>query len=194
MDGSRQPWAVWVVGLPGSGKSTLAQGIHARLAGQGTEAALLEMDARRKSYFPNPAYTPEERESAYRMFVDEAAELVAQGNNVIMDGSAYKVSMRRYARHRIERFAEIFIKCDLPEAVRRESARPGGKVMAGLYEKALRRKETGEPVRGLGDVIGVDVTFEIDEDAEFVIDNTRLSREEALGKIMHFLDTWLARA
>jgi len=111
-----------------------------------------------------------------------------------MDGSAYKASMRRYARQRIDRFAEIFVKCDLAEAVRRESARPGGKVMAGLYEKALRRRETGEPVEGLGDVIGVDVEFETDDAAEFVVDNTRLTPDEALGKIMHFLDTWLAGA
>ncbi len=102
--------------------------------------------------------------------------------------------MRQYARERIGRFAEVFIHCDLDEAVRRETHCPGGAVMAGLYEKALRRKETGEPVEGLGEVIGVDVEFEKGTDAEFVIDNTHLSREETLGKTLHFLDTWLASA
>ena len=190
----REPWAIWVVGLPGSGKSSLAESIAARLAAQGTDAVLLQMDARRKAYFPNPTYTPEEREAAYAMFADEAAALVAQGRNVIMDGSAYQTSMRRYARQRIPRFAEIFVRCDLDEAIRRESARPEGLVMAGLYEKALRRRETGEPVDGLGDVIGVDVEFEMDDDAEFVVDNTHLPLDQTLRKTLHFLDSWLADA
>ena len=191
MGGRHEPWAVWVVGLPGSGKSTLADGIASHLAAQGIQVTLLRMDARRKVYFPNPAYTPEEREAAYALFADEAAELVRRGENVLMDGSAYKASMRRYARRRIARFAEIFVKCDLDEAIRRESSRPGGEVMAGLYEKALRRRETGDMIDGLGDVIGVDVEFEMDKDAEFVIDNTHLSLEQTLGKTLHFLDTWL---
>lgn len=194
MAGSRQTWAVWVVGLPGSGKSTVARGIRDRLSERGEDAVLLEMDARRKVYFPDPAYTPEEREAAYRMFADEAAELVGRGENVIMDGSAHKVSMRRYARERMPRFAEVFIRCDLDEAARREAARPEGKVMADLYRKALRRQETGEAVEGLGEVIGVDVPFEMDEAAECVVDNTRLTPDETLGRVLHFLYTWLDRA
>ncbi|MBG0789629.1 MAG: adenylyl-sulfate kinase [Desulfovibrionaceae bacterium] len=193
MGGAREPWAIWVVGLPGSGKSTLAKGLAAQLRARGTDVVLLQMDARRKAYFPEPTYAPEEREAAYARFADEAAELVAGGRNVIMDGSAYRVSMRRYARERIPRFAEIFVRCGLDQAIRRESGRPEGLVMAGLYEKALRRRETGEPVEGLGEVIGVDVEFEMDEDAEFVIDNTHLAKEETLGKTLHFLDTWLSR-
>ena len=66
--------------------------------------------------------------------------------------------------------------------------------MAGLYEKALQRKKTGRQFDGLGDVIGVDVEFELDPDAEMIIDNTSLSKKETLGKALHFLDTWLANA
>ena len=47
------------------------------------------------------------------MFADEAAELVRQGKNVLMDGSAYELAMRLRARRSIARFAEIFIQCDL---------------------------------------------------------------------------------
>lgn len=194
MTGAREPWAVWVVGLPGSGKSALAKGLARCLAERGQDVVLLQMDVRRKAYFPNPSYTPQEREAAYARFAEEAAGLVAEGRNVIMDGSAYRASMRRYARTLIPRFAEIFVRCDLAEAIRRESGRPEGLVMAGLYEKALRRRETGEPVEGLGEVIGVDVPFEEDAAAEFVIDNTNLVKKETLGKTLHFLDTWLSRS
>ena len=189
---SREGWAIWVVGLPGSGKSTLARGLHDALQGRGVDAVLLQMDERRKAYFPEPKYTAEEREAAYRMFAEEAAGLVRKGRNVIMDGSAHRVSMRRIAREKIFRFAEIFVKCDLETAMAREAGRPAGKVMVDLYRKALERKETGRDFDGLGEVVGVDVPFEQDPLAELVIDNTELSKEETLGKSLHFVDTWLA--
>ena len=62
--------------------------------------------------------------------------------------------------------------CDLEEAMRREAGRPEGLVMADLYAKALKRRRTGEQFEGLGEVIGVDVEFEVDPGAEFIIDNT----------------------
>jgi adenylylsulfate kinase (EC 2.7.1.25) len=184
-------WAVWFVGLPGSGKSALARGVRDHLLERGVSAVLLEMDKRRTVYFPEPKYTAREREKAYAMFVDEAAELVGQGVNVLMDGSAYKVAMRARARSRIARFAEIFVQCELEEAIRREAGRPQGLVAADLYERALRRKRTGEQFDDLGEVIGVDVPFEVDPHAELIIDNTRLTKEETLGKALHFLDSWL---
>lgn len=192
--GGRRGWAVWIVGLPGCGKSTLARGVRDALAARGVDAVLLHMDERRKAYFPNPTYTAEERETAYALFAEEAARLTGQGRNVIMDGSAYRVSMRRYARGLIPRFAEIFVHCDLETAMAREAGRPAGQVMAGLYRKALERRETGRSFEGLGEVIGVDAPFERDPAAEFVIDNTALSREKTLGNTLHFLDTWLASA
>jgi adenylylsulfate kinase len=194
VDPGAQGFAVWFVGLPGSGKSSLARGVAEHLRGRGVDAVLLQMDKRRRIYFPKPTYTAREREAAYAMFVDEAVKLAGQGHNVLMDGSAYKVSMRALARRRIARFAEVFVQCDLDEAIRREAGRPKGLVTADLYRKALRRKRTGEPCEGLGEVIGVDVPFEADPGAELIIDNTRLTREETLGKVLHFLDTWLAGA
>lgn len=187
-------WAVWVVGLPGSGKSTLAKGIHDHYAAAGMDVLLLEMDKRRKKYIPNPTYSQSEREKAYELFVDETAELVNKGKGVVMDGSAYKATMRRYARENIGRFAEIFVQCDLKEAMRREAERPEGEVMADLYRKSLIRKETGKDFEGLGEVIGVDVDFEKDPEAELTIDNTSLSPEKTLRRALHFLDNWLPGA
>ncbi|MEF2230889.1 MAG: adenylyl-sulfate kinase [Pseudodesulfovibrio sp.] len=184
-------WAVWVVGLPGSGKSALARGVHARLEAQGRDVVLLQMDELRRTYVPEPRYTPEEREYAYERFAADAAALAGEGRGVIMDGSAYRVAMRARARRRIARFAEIFVRCDLKEAIRREAGRPQGKVMADLYAKALERQRTGRRFEGLGDVVGVDVPFERDPQAECVIDNTHLTREETLRRALLFLDSWL---
>ncbi len=149
------------------------------------------MDERRKAYFPQAAYSPEDRIRAYAMFVDEAAALAGRGLGVVMDGSAPLLSMRSAARSRISRFAEIHVKCDLEEAMRREASRPEGLVMAGLYAKALERRRTGTDIPGLGQVIGVDIPFEEDPHAECVIDNTRLSKAETLDAALAFMDRWL---
>jgi len=186
--------AIWIVGLPGCGKSSIAQGIVRFLAKQEYDVVLLAMDDRRKEYFPKPEYTAQERDEAYALFIGEAVDLVSKGVFVVMDASAYKVEMRTLARRSILLFAEIFIHCELEIAIKRESLRAEGKIMAGLYEKALERKRTGRHFAGLGDVIGVDVEFEKNPDAEFILDNSYLTEEEALGKVLHFLDMWLKRA
>lgn len=191
MGGYNKGWAIWMVGLPGCGKTTLAKGVHEYLYAKGLDVVGLQMDKRRKIYFPDPRYSAQEREKAYAMFVDEAAEFVRQGKGVLMDGSAYEISMRTYARQRIPRFAEIFVRCGIDEAIEREANRSNGAVIAGLYEKALIRQQTGEQFEELGQVIGVDVEFEVDPDAELIIDNSQLTKEETLKKAVHFLDSWL---
>lgn len=187
-------FAVWVTGLPGSGKSALAKGLERELAARGLDAVRLSMDERRKSWFPEPRYDEDERRRAYELLVDEAAALAGQGRGVILDATAHRRDVRDMARARIPRFAEIHVRCDLDTAMRREAGRAQGLVMAGLYEKALERQRSGKAVEGLGQVIGVDVPFEADPDAECVIDNTHLAKEETLARALAFLEAWLAEA
>lgn len=191
MTENRQGWALWFVGLPGSGKSTIAGAVYEALQARGVDAAWLEMDARRKVYFPEPRYTSEERRAAYRMFAEEAAGLAAEGRGVLMDATAPKLEMRQRARDLIPRFAEVYVRSSLDTAMKRESKRPGGKVMAGLYEKALERKRTGRQFNGLGQVIGVDVSFEENPDAEVVIDSEELDVNRARDRVIEFLKTWI---
>jgi adenylylsulfate kinase len=184
-------FAIWVVGLPGSGKSNLARSLKEELEARGFDAVWLQMDERRKAYFPEPEYTKEEREKAYDLFAKEAAELAGRGKAVVMDGSAYKVSMREYARELIDDFAEVHVQCELATAMRRESKRPEGLVMAGLYAKAVKRKQTGEQFEGLGEVIGVDVPFEENENAECRIKNDDIPKEETRARALECISAWL---
>jgi len=186
-------FAVWVVGLPGSGKSNLARALTGIFKSQGFDALYLQMDERRKTYFPHPKYTSEEREAAYRMFAEEGADLVRRGKAVFMDGSAYKTSMREYARSLIPKFAEVHVRCSLESAMQREAKREQGLVMADLYKKAIERKKTGRPCPGLGQVIGVDVPFEENPRAEFVIDNDDIPKEQTRELTLEFLQGWLGR-
>jgi adenylylsulfate kinase-like enzyme len=192
MNQLRHPgWALWFVGLPGSGKSSVAKAVHQVLLERGLPVTYLEMDARKKTYFPHPTYTPDERRRAYELFVREAAELVDQGRGVIMDGTAYQVAMRGMARKHIVKFAEVYLRCPLEVAMDRERGRPEGLVMAGLYDKALERMRTGKVYPGLGQVIGVDVPFEEDPQAECVVDSGQLSVLQSRDKIVHFVEQWL---
>jgi adenylylsulfate kinase len=183
-------WALWFVGLPGSGKSSVANGVADVLKGRGLDVVYLQMDARRKAYFPQPTYSPEERARAYEMFAEEAADLAGQGKGVILDGTAPKRSMRDRAREMISRFAEVYVECPLEVAMQREKSRPEGLVMAGLYEKALERREKGTHFPGLGQVIGVDTPFEVNEQAECVVDNVALTLEQAIAKVINWFEGW----
>ena len=192
-------WALWFTGLPGCGKSTIARAVQAELARRGLDVAFLVMDERRKAYFPHPAYTAEERAKAYTLFAREAAEIVARGRGVILDATAHRLVMRQEARGLIERFAEVLVRCPLPEAMRREAVRSAqqtqaahhrGYVMPGMYQKALVRKRTGVAVPGLGQVVGVDVPYEENPEAECVLDALRPVEENARA-VLDFLDAWL---
>jgi adenylylsulfate kinase len=182
--------ALWFTGLPGSGKSAIAQAVRDALAAAGLPAVLLSMDERRGSYATRPSYTGEERDAAYRRFADEAAGLAGAGNIVLMDATAHKLAMRRHARENIDRFAEVYVRCSLAEAMRREAARPGGLVMAGLYAKAVRRKLTGVAEPGLGEVVGVDAPFEDDPHAECTLDSERLSVTQARDLVLARFAPW----
>ena len=183
--------ALWFTGLPGAGKSTLAGAVLDVLKKRGLDVVHLRMDDRRKHYTPRPMYTAKERAEAYRMFADEAAVLADQGTVVLMDGSGAQLDMRRYARSVIERFAEVHLRCGVTTAMKRESARPDGTVMAGLYAKAMKRKATGQKFEGLGQVIGVDVPFEEDPRAELVLDAAGLSVEAMRDKVLERFASWL---
>jgi predicted kinase len=193
-------WVLWFTGLPGSGKSTIARAVHTGLLGQGREVALLVMDERRKSYFPKPAYTEEERKVAYERIAREAAELAAQGQGVILDATGHRLAARQEARALIPRFAEVYVNCPLPEAMRREAVRSsqssvgghprGYGATPGMYQKALLRRRTGQGVPGLGEVVGVDVPFEEDPGAECVLDALRPVPENT-SRVLTFLDGWL---
>ncbi len=183
---------MWFVGLPGCGKSSISKRIFLYLDKKGLDVVYLEMDALRKKFFPDPTYTEEERIRAYEMFVEEAFSYFKRGKGVIMDGTAYKRSMRRLARKKMgDRFVEVYVKCSVDTAMAREARRSNGLVMADLYKKALERKRRGKEFPGLGEVIGVDVEFEEDPLCEYVLENDYLSLEEAVSMVISFVETWI---
>lgn len=190
--------AIWFSGLPGSGKSAIAACVTERLQEVAhmpgfpyTGVVHFAMDDVRRRYTPNPVYTEEERTRAYGLFADEALGLVRAGRLVLMDGVAHRLRHRAHARVLFEtagvRFFEVHVDVELQTAMARESSREGGQVMAELYSKALRRRDTGEQFEGLGQVPGVDVPYESSSQAELRLPNDDLTLQEACDACFDFV-------
>ena len=175
------PFAIWITGLPGSGKSTVARELVKKL----NNTDYLRLDELRKKYIKEPRFTDEERELVYSRFVDDGFDRTDHGKNVVFDATAHKLAWRRSARSKIERFMEVVVTCPIGECIKRETARKDGLVQAELYRKAIERKRTGKQFEGLGKVVGIDVPYEADPDAEITIDSSVSKPEEAAEKIFN---------
>lgn len=79
--------------------------------------------------------------------------------------------LRDCARKKINRFVEVMIRCPLSICIDRESSRSSEKITSQLYKKALERKEKGIKSNGLGEVVGIDMAYEDNPNAEIVIES-----------------------
>ncbi|MEM3399854.1 MAG: adenylyl-sulfate kinase [Candidatus Micrarchaeia archaeon] len=181
-----RPFVAWITGLPGSGKSTLADFAYSKLKENGVNVHLLRMDEIRKFLAPKPKYNEEERNFAYRAIVLCAKLLYDNKISVIIDATGHRRRYRNFARREIENFAEIYVRCPLGICMRREAKRKSSVVM-GMYRKALERKKFRKGVRGLGEVIGVDVEYEEPLSPELVIDTGKMAEKDAGMMLYEFL-------
>lgn len=190
-DTSTKGWAAWFTGLPGSGKSKVSELVRELLITEGTVCERIELDAIRKEYVPSPQYTDEERDFVYEKLVERAAERVHAGVNVIIDATAHKRAYRERARKKIERFVEVAVSCPLSICIERESKRKGGVIAAQMYRRALERKKKGTQFEDLGKVIGVDVPYEENPDAEIIVDSSLTSALENAHTVKNALVKYL---
>jgi predicted kinase len=94
-----------VCGLPGSGKTTLATIISKKLP-----AAHVSSDITRKSMFPAPKYSEEEKAAVYGRMADEVGMLLGQGRDVVADATFYRATERgRFLAVAKEAGTEAFI-------------------------------------------------------------------------------------
>ncbi len=111
----RQGFAVWLTGLPASGKSTIAEALHRELTGRGANVAVLESDALRRIFTPNPVYSDAERDVFYAGMAYIGGLLTRHGVSVIFDATANRRAYRDWARQQIPEFLEVYV--DSPLAV-----------------------------------------------------------------------------
>ena len=172
---------VWFTGLPGSGKTTIARGVYEKTINSfpnpsdRQKIALVEMDSIRKKIFPDPTYSDEERDAAYRAFVMMGSLLSSNGVAVLLDGVGHKRIWRELAREECPNFAEVYVKCPIEICIQRETGRIGDKVREKLYQDALERLKSGRKIEGLGKVPGLDESYEKSASPEIVIDSSTKS-------------------
>jgi adenylylsulfate kinase-like enzyme len=169
---------VWFCGLPGSGKTTIAQGVFDKIKQRRESTSrvkLVSMDSIRKKIFPEPTYSDQERDAAYRSFVLIGSLLSTSGVSVLLDGVGHRKVWRDLARHECSKFVEVYVKCPIEICIQRETNRAltSDEVRGRLYLDALERLRSGKKIEGLGKVPGVDEPFEESESPEVVIDSSK---------------------
>ncbi len=188
MKSSCSTFTLWLTGLPGSGKSTIAKELLKLLDKNKISYKYLRLDQFRKKIISSPQYTKKERDFVYKKLADYAFEL-SKNNNVIVDATAYKKKYRDYLRDKVKNFIEIYVKCPVELCIERESKRKQGLVMANIYKKAMKRKnleknKTKKEFGNLGQVIGIDVKFEENKNAEIIIESDKINQKDAAEIIL----------
>ncbi|MBI1811940.1 MAG: adenylyl-sulfate kinase [Nitrospirae bacterium] len=166
--------ALWITGLPGSGKSTLADEIKKLYP----KFIILRMDAFRKIVTPKPAYSGLERNIVYRSLVYLAKIMTGRGHNVIIDATGNLRRWRTLARRLIPKYAEIYLKCPLEVAMKRERKRVyTHKAPKGIYKKGAK----GWPVPG------INVPYEEPKKPELTIETDVIPIKESIVLVKKLL-------
>ncbi len=159
---------VWLTGIPGAGKTTLARKIASILRRKGYKVEVLDGDEVRKWLSPEAGFTREDRERHLRRVI-YVSKLLARNGVIVLAAfvSPYR-SIRRLAREIIGDFIEVYVKCSLETAIKRDPK--------GLYKKALR----GE----ISHFTGIDDPYEEPENPEVIVDTDKESINEGVIKIL----------
>ena len=165
-----QAAVLWFTGLSGSGKSTVARLLERRLYALGCETFYLDGDNVRHGLNGDLGFSPADRKENIRR-VSETAKLAFEHGHLVLCTfiSPFRED-RRFARSLLPagRFFEVYVKCDLEVAKRRDPK--------GLYARALR----GE----IKEFTGITSPYEEPEAAEFVIETDLISAEDAVEQII----------
>lgn len=128
------------------------------------------MDELRKLATPEPTYSEAERETIYRALIYTAKTLSSLGHDAAIDATGNLRRWRELARREIAPFAEVYLRCPLDVAIRREKKRMKRRgAPAGIYAKA----KAGWPVPGVA------APYEEPLAPELVIDTDRTGIRES---------------
>lgn len=165
---------LWFTGLSGSGKSTIAHALEEALYERKIHTYILDGDNVRTGLNKDLGFTPEDRKENIRR-LGEVAKLFVDAGIIVMVAaiSPYK-SDRSFVRNLLEpgEFIEIYVKCPLEICESRDPK--------GLYKKARQGV--------IKNFTGIDAPYEEPENPEIVIESDKESVEEAVNKIIRYLE------
>jgi len=172
---SQQGFAVFFTGLPSSGKSTVAQVLMTKLMEIGTRpVTLLDGDIVRKHLSSELGFSKRDRDLNITRIGFVASEITKNRGIAICAPIAPYAATRRQVREMISQYGGfILVHVATPLEVCEKRDRKGlyAKAKAGLIK----------------DFTGISDPYEPPEDAEIVIDTSKLSPEEAAKIILEYL-------
>ncbi len=175
-DRSRQGFTVFLTGLSGSGKSTIANVLMAKLMEIGDRpVTLLDGDIVRKNLSSELGFSKEHRDLNIRRIGFVASEITKNRGVAICAPIAPYRGVRREVRQLIDSvgaFIEVHVAAPLEVCEARDRK--------GLYAKARAGLIKG--------FTGIDDPYEEPENAEIVLDTSKLSVEESAAHILLYLE------
>lgn len=166
-----KPTVLWFTGLSGSGKSTISEVVYKIIKEEGYEVEHLDGDAIR-DIFPKTGFSKEERNNHIKRVGYLASRLQVHKVIVIASFVSPYKEARDFVRELCEDFTEVYISTPYEECERRD--------VKGLYAKA----RAGE----IKNFTGLDDPFEAPENPDIEIDTTDISLDEAVKKVIGYLN------
>jgi adenylylsulfate kinase len=173
-------FTVWFTGLSGAGKSTLAGLLEKELRRRGHRVEVLDGDAVRQNLSKGLGFSREDRNTNVRRIAFVCHLLSRNGIVAISAAISPYRETREEARRLIGDFVEVYVRCPLPELVRRD--------VKGLYARALR----GE----IPNFTGISDPYEEPEHPDVVVDSSAETPAQSLERILKHLELrgYIARA
>jgi len=173
-------FVLWFTGLSGSGKSTIANVVEQELFKKGFKTYTLDGDNIRSGINKGLSFSEEDRYENLRRIAEVGKLFVDAG--IITIGAF--VSPLEKDREQVKNiigeqdFVEIFVDTSLEECERRD--------VKGLYKKA----RAGE----IKNFTGIDAPYESPQNPDILIETEKESIEEAVRKIITFVENKLENA
>ncbi|PAF31918.1 adenylyl-sulfate kinase [Paenibacillus sp. 7516] len=166
--------ALWFTGLSGAGKSSLAFALEQHLHDRGVHCYVLDGDNVRHGLNRDLGFTSEDRQENLRRIGEVAKLMVDAGLLVLSAFISPHAQDREMVRQlfKPEDFIEIYVQCSIEECERRDPK--------GLYKKARS-----------GDIphfTGISAPYDVPEDPSLIIDTEQLPLDEAVQKIVQYLE------
>lgn len=166
--------ALWFTGLSGAGKSSLAFALEQHLHVRGVRCYVLDGDNVRHGLNRDLGFTSEDRQENLRRIGEVAKLMVDAGLLVLSAFISPHAQDREMVRQLFEPedFIEIYVQCSIEECERRDPK--------GLYKKARS-----------GDIphfTGISAPYDVPEDPSLIIDTEQLPLDEAVQKIVQYLE------